>query len=611
MRFFRADRRGGRSAFFVMDGPFLDTVRIPHCGVHMALDWKQLFRQAKPAWKDAWSFAAPPQLRDLASLRQFLDLVHIKYCLVKPYCEVSDYPLVDIRELLPSFETDLWEHAKLPGFSLVAFARPIRYFSEVFQFDNLKPLDRNLRADHARQYMDRNLEVVHSRLPRALQEQLRAQFQKNDVTDLSNYPALMPFLNTMDRAQVFGMHGLHPLDMQFYLAGVYASFPSDLDTEVKRYGLRIGKFKVDDHDAYERDRAFVLQHLMELYGFPVASERRTSAALFARRLHKMGEHSFLRVLGQSDRTLTTIWSDGNHKPYPQVDKIALVSVEDNQDGILERLYDGGYLIDEKKAVVILKVRYKQHKYSPDNVREERAISVESQEVIHPHTGEPLKVPGFIRDTTSMFLRLNDIVRGEHVGRIIYKRSEIVENTDTEAKRLKFLYAWLSKHQRRIIGYSDEYFANIDKILSAYLLTRENFEIFTGVNDLYLDVVRRYSYIQQARKVRILEELQQRIYRGDRIGYAKMLAESVSLLNSLKFEIVSYFDQLVSTVISIGDSMLNDRYLMRNYIEKPEDELTRNGLEIKRNYGKLVTAIDEFKAIRKSRTSELSGDSLNV
>ena len=182
---------------------------------------------------------------------------------------------------------------------------------------------------------------------------------------------------------------------------------------------------------------------------------------------------------------------------------------------------------------------------------------------------------------------------------------------TEAKRLKFLYAWLSKHQRRIIGYSDEYFANIDKILNVYLLTRENFEIFTGVNDLYLDVVRRYSYIQQARKVRILEELQQRVHRGERISYAKMLAESVSLLNSLKFEIVSYFDQLVSTVISIGDSMLNDRYLVRNYIEKPEDELTRNGLEIKRNYGKLVTAIDEFKAIRKSRTSELPGDFLNV
>lgn len=562
-----------------------------------------MFRQAKPAWKDAWSFANPPQLRDLPSLRHFLDLTHIKYCLVKPYCEIRDYPLVETRELLPSFEADLWEHTQLPGFSLVAFARPIRYFSEVFQFDNIKPLERSLRADHAERFMSRNLGILYARLPRALQEQLRMQFHKKDVSDLANYPALMPFLNNMDRAQVFGMHGPHPLDMQFYLAGVYGSFPSDLDTEVKRYGLRIGKFKLDDHDAYERNRGFVLQHLMELYGFPVASERRTSAALFARRLHKMGEQFLIRVLGQSDRTLTTLWNYGEAKPYPQVDKIALVSVEDNQDGILEQLYDGGYLIDEKKPVVILKVRYKQHKYSPDNVREERALSVESQEVIHPLTGETLKVPGFIRDTTNMFLRLNDIVRGEHVGRIVYKRNEVIENTDTEEKRLKFLYAWLSKHQRRIIGYSDEYFANIDKVLSGYLLTAENFELFTGVNDLYLDVITRYSYIQQARKVRVLEDLQGRIFKGERVGYNKMLAEAVDLLNSLKFEIVSYFDSLVSTVITIGELMLNDKYLLRTYIEKPEDELTQNGLEIRRNYGKLVTAIDEFKSIRKSRTSE--------
>lgn len=602
-RFSGADVSG--HVFVSLAEPFPRAVRIFYCGVFMTLEWKQLFRQATPAWKDAWSFADPVKLRDLQALRHFLDLVHIKYCLVKPYCEISDYPLVETRELLPSFEADLWEHKKLPGFSLVAFARPIRYFTEVFQFDNLRPLERSLRADHAEQFMARNLEVVSSRLGRALQEQVRILFPKKDVTDLANYPALIPFLSNMDRAQVFGMQGPHPLDMQFYLAGIYGSLPSDLDTEVKRYGLRIGKFKLDDHDAYERNRAFVLQHLMELYGFPIASERRTSAALFARRLHKMGERFFIRALGQSDRTLTTLWSNGEGTAYPQVDKIALVRVEDNQDGMLEQLYDGGYLIDEKKQVVILKVLYKQHKYSADNVREERALSVVSQEVIHPLTGEALKVPGFIRDTTNMFLRLNDIVRGEHIGRIVYKRSEIIENTDSEDKRLKFLYAWLSKHQRRIIGYSDEYFANIDKILSGYLLTTENFEQFTDVNDLYLDVITRYSYIQQARKVRVLEDLQHRIFKGEHVSYAKMLSEAVDLLNSLKFEIVSYFDNLVSTVISIGESILNDRYLLRTYIEKPEDDLTQNGLDIKRNYGKLVTAIDEFKSIRKSRTSEIS------
>lgn len=573
----------------------------------MTIDWKSLFTKSAFAWKDAWSLSAPMQLRDLPALRSFLDLVHIKYCLVKPFTELADYPLVETRELLPSFEVDPWEHKKLPGFSLVAFARPIRYFTEVFQFDNLKVIDRSLRADHAQMFMARNLGVLQTRLPRSMQEQLRMQFQKSDVTDLTNYPALIPFLNTLDRGQVMGMYGQHPLDMNFYLAGVYASFPSDLDTEVKRYGLRIGKFQLDDHDTYERNRGFVLQHLMELYGFPVASERRTSAALFARRLHKMGERFLIRTLGQSDRALTTMWTHSGNRPYPLVDKIALVSVEDNQDGLLEQLYDGGYFIHEKKQVVILKVSYRQHKYSPDNVREERALSVESLEVIHPQTGVPMPCPGLIRDTTNMFLRINDIVRGEHSGRIVYKRNEVIENTDNEEKRLKFLYAWLSKHQRRIIGYSDEFFANIDKVLNGYLLSTENYEQFTGLNDLYLDVVTKYSYIQQARKVRILEDLQARNYKGERIGYAKMLSESVELLNSLKFEIVSYFDSLVSTVIAIGDSMLNDRYLLRTYIEKPDEALRQNGLEIKKNYGKLVSAIDEFKAIRKSRTENRQRD----
>jgi hypothetical protein len=566
----------------------------------MTVDWKNLFTQATPAWKDAWTFVEPPDLSDLASLRRFLDLVHIKCCLVKPYAELADYPLVETRELLPSFETDPWEHKKLPGFSLVAFARPIRYFTEIFQFDNLKTIDRSLRADHAQQYMAHNLGVIQSRLARGLHEQFRIQFQKTDVTDLLNYPAIIPYLTTLDRAQVMGMQGPHPLDMRFCLAGVYASFPSDLDTEVKRYGLRIGKFQLDDHETYEHNRPFVLQHLMELYGFPVASERRTSAALFARRLHKMGERFMVRTLGQSDRTLTTIWSNGGNRPYPHVDKIALVHMEDNQDGLLEELYDGGYLVDEKKQVVILKVSYKQHKFSPDNVRQERALSVEKQEVIHPLTGKCLPAPGIIRDTTTMFLRINDIVRGEHTGRIVYKRNEVVENTDTEEKRLKYLSAWLSKHQRRIIGYSDEFYANIDKLLAGYLLSPDSYEQFARLNDLYQEVLSRYRYIQQARKVRLLEELQEHTFKGERIGYAKMLSEAVEILNSLKFEIVSYFDSLVLTVISIGESMLNDRYLARNYIEKPEDQLTKNGLEIKRNYGKLVAAIDEFKAIRKTR-----------
>jgi hypothetical protein len=129
-------------------------------------------------------------------------------------------------------------------------------------------------------------------------------------------------------------------------------------------------------------------------------------------------------------------------------------------------------------------------------------------------------------------------------------------------------------------------------------------MFFGLNEVYLEVVSRYRYIQQARKVRMLEELQGRIFKGERISYHRMLAESVELLHSLKFEIVSYFDTLVETAIDICESILNDRYLVRTYIEKQEEILTPAGLEVKKNYGRLIALIDELRAIRKSRKETL-------
>ncbi|MDR2603788.1 MAG: hypothetical protein LBC55_00340 [Desulfovibrio sp.] len=567
----------------------------------MVQDWNCLFTAAEPGFSDAGPFAAHLRLPTLGALRHFLDLIHIKYCLAKPFFELPDYyPVVELRELLPSFEADPWEYTKLPAFSLVAFDRPVRSFMEIFQFDRLIPPDAKLRADLARENMDANLSVLLSRLPRTMQEVLRRRFANTDVADLAAYPALMPYLASMDRGQVMGLHGPHPREMGFYLAGVYASFPSDLDTEVKRYGVRIGKFSMDDPDTYEQNRNFVLQHLMELYGFPVSSERRTSAAVFARRLHRMGERFLIRVLGQSDRTLTTIYGPGPSVSYPHVDKIALVKAADiPEDDNPEKLRDEGWFLDAEKRVLILKVVYRQHKFSPDNVRQERALSVLRQEIIHPLTGKTLPYEGLIRSTANVHLLLNDIVQGEHTGRTVYKRVEIVEDTDTEEKRLKFLYAWLSKNQRRIIGYSDEFFTNIEKILNNYLLPADD-ERFYKVRSYHTEALNRYTYILQARKVRMLEDLLNRNIKGTRIGYAQMLAESADLMLSLKFEIVNYFDSLVSAAIAIGESMLNDRYVVRTYIAKPESRLSQKGLEIKRNYGKLVTLIDDFKSIRKQR-----------
>ena len=563
------------------------------------IKWQEVFSKDGLPWQDATTLSEPVAVSDLDGLKRFLDAVHIRFCLVKPYQENKNYPLVDGRELLPSFDNDMFEYKDLPGFALVAFARQLDYFSEIFQFDKLHPVI--TEADGAccpleNQVIDLNIQTLASRLPRIHQDIFRQQFRYVDTVLLDNYPSLMPYLLNMDRAQVLAWDA----DKLFHLAGVFASFPSDIDSELKRFGIRIGKFVYGDSDMYERNRMFVYQYLMELYGFPIVSERRTSSALFARKLHKMGERFLLRVMGQTDRTLTTYISNGENRRYPMLEKIALVAVDEDQEEALDIIDKDGFFLDKTKRVVIIRITYRQHRFDSSNVRQDRALSVAGQEVLHPLTGEALRGLNIIKDASNMFLRLNDIVRGEFTGRIVYKRTEVVENTDTDEKRLKFLYTWLSKHQRRMISYSDEFFANVSKVLSGYLFAPENSEMFDNMRDLYQEVCTRFSYIQQARRVRILEDICQRTFRGARITYRQMMREAVDLLNELKFEIVNFFPALVDDVIGCVEKILRDRYLQRNYLDVPESSLTRAGLEIRKNYGRLVSLQDGFKAVRKAR-----------
>lgn len=572
----------------------------------MTFSWEQAFTKVKEfnpyADEDNLDII---QVSTLSELRTFLDWVHIKHCLLKPYFENKDYPLVESRELLPSFESDPWEHKSVPGFSMVALARPINYFAETFQFDILHDLlgDSEQGLENAcpleRTVVTQNRQAFLNRLPKVLQDSFKKQFMRQDLSAMENYPGVLDYLLEMDRAHVLA----HDSSGNFHLAGMYASFPSDLDSEIKRFGLKIGKFAVGDNTKYELNRQFVYQFLMELYGFPIVSERRTSSALFARRLQRMGENFMVRVLGQSDRSITTLYSHPLSKRYPRVEKLALVQVDPEQKDVCRMLGRGRYFVDRKKRVVILRVTYRQHKYNADNVRQDRALSVLKQEVIHPITGRINDRVNIIKDASNMFLRFNDIVRGEYTGRIIYKRNEVVENTDTDEKRLKFLFAWLSKHQRRIIGYSDDFYSNVVKVLDNYLLNPDNYELFNTLNELYQEVWSKYSYIQQARKAQLLEDLQHRSYKGNRIGYLETLDIVNETLHELKFEIVNYFEELVENVISIGENILRDAYLVRKYIRPKEDDLSQYGKDVRRQYGRLVTLLDEFKSIRKSRTEQ--------
>ncbi len=544
----------------------------------------------------------------LTELKEYLDIVHIKETLLKPFFENKNYPLIDIRALFPSFESDSYEYHNLPGFSMLVLDRELSSFQEVFQYDPLHPISEFLSFAKGpccplESYVtQKNSNTMLSRLPRNLHEEFKKRFQRQDITVLELYPYLLPYLLEMDRA--------HVLSKSFYkhyqLSGVFASFPSDMDGEIKRFGLRIGKFQMGNNELYQRNRNFVMQFLMELYGFPIASERRTSAALFSRRLHKSGENFLIRVLGQSDRTITTIWNDHQHGRYPSVEKVTLVSIDKEQADLIDEIKSRNAFVDEKKRVVILRVHYKQHAFNKGNIRQDRALSIVSHEIIHPETGEPIKDINVLRDTTNLIIRLNDIIRGEHYGKVLYKRTELIENTDTEEKRLKFLYTWLSKHQRRIIGYSDEFFTDLSKVIESYF-NKLNEDDNLDLRELIQENQNKFSFIIQARKVRALEEISTRKYKNSTLNYEQMLTEAVKVSKDLRFECVHYFDTIIESTLYVIDAILNNRYLRKNYIEKPDSQLTAKGLEIKKNYGKLITVRDEFSGIHKAHTKEnLSG-----
>ena len=151
------------------------------------IKWQEVFSKDGLPWQDATQLSSSIAVSDLPQLKKMLDAVHIRLCLVKPYQENKNYPLVEARELLPSFDNDMFEYKELPGFAMVAFARQLDYFSEIFQFDRLHPVI--TEGDGAccpleNQVMVQNLQTLASRLPRVHQDIFRQQFRSSDTVVL-------------------------------------------------------------------------------------------------------------------------------------------------------------------------------------------------------------------------------------------------------------------------------------------------------------------------------------------------------------------------------------------------------------------------------------------
>lgn len=488
-------------------------------------------------------------LRDRLLLKEFLEYIHLEHGLLKAYN--AAYPLVEPRELLPSFEKNFAEYKHLPCFSMVAFNRPLSYQEEIFQFDLMHP-----PAEGNRRTLRENLDRIMPHLDRDLRPVFKQQLGNRDITDLANYEALLGFLFHMDRAHVIARDKAK----DFRLLGVYASFPSDLDAELKALGHKIGKFKKLDNTTYEKERDFVYQFLMEQYGFPIASERRTSAALFARKLSGLKEQYLIKVLGASDRTITSL-SGLEQKKFPQVEKTALIALPPGLAEAHPHLLDQGFYVDPERRVVIFKVTYQQHKYNRFNVLEDRALSIVRQELIHPrHGGRELGL-NILKDTLRSLKELTDIVRGEHSGSIAHGRSELITSTKTHEDRLKFLSAWLTKNMRRLGRYSPETFEAAKKVLNSYLLNREYREVFAKYPELHREAVHRLAYLTQAQRLQTLEKVAQVDERkGGR--RPQRLAQAVAFLEDNREELAYFYPDLFDKCLSLWEELINHPYFKK-------------------------------------------------
>jgi hypothetical protein len=501
-------------------------------------------------------------LHDRHLLKEFLEYIHIQKGLLKAYGH--DYPLIDVRELLPSFEVNFVEYKHLPCFSMVVFNRPLEYQQEVFQFDLLhslaeavpeKTVVKHRRLPARERLLKENMERFLPHLSKEYRAKFKKTFASRDLTSLSCYTELLPYIFHMDRAHVIARD---PGD-KFRLFGCYASFPSDLDSELKALGRRLGKFKTLDNASYEKNRTFVYQFLMELYGFPISAERRTSSALFARKLSRLKDPYLIKVLGSSDRVITSL-NGFDQKKFPVVEKAALVPVPADLREMHGYLSDNGFYVDPARRVVIVKITYMQHKYNRNNIQEDRALSVIKQEIIHPYHGERASF-NILKDTKSFIVTINDIIRGEYTGRISYRQEGLITSTKNHDDRLKFLYAWLSKNQRRFTSYSKEFFAEIKKILNAYILNPEYRTYFRKYPELHREVLSKIAYLQQSHHVQQLEKLVlRRPPYNRRLTQERFLALALEFLEDNYDDIVHYYDDLFEKCNNIINMIPSQPYL---------------------------------------------------
>ena len=217
-----------------------------------------------------------------------------------------------------------------------------------------------------------------------------------------------------------------------------------------------------------------------------------------------------------------------------------------------------------------------------------------QQIIHPQTGEALAtdVLGLGQDR---MLLLNDIVRGEHDGSILYKGRYPVSGTADHKTRLKFLSAWLGKHRAILADYSPDNFEMTSRIINSYLQAPEKQEIFENSPELYAEVKAAAANLRVAHRLRLLEKMvnTKSDHSGRRLQHSHILIILVHILSTEGDSFAEHHPRSLEKLLNICRRELSNRYLRKRYLSKePANRKEREILGEYRLLERLVERLEE-------------------
>ena len=304
----------------------------------------------------------------------------------------------------------------------------------------------------------------------------------------------------------------------------------------------------------------------------------------------------VKVLGHSDRAITTLGSLGAKGGLPRVEKAALVSTGNCTKPGHRRLREGGYYVDPRRRVVLLRAQYIQHAYHPANVLEDRAMSLSGQEIIHPITGQALGGMDVLGMSQDRVLVLQDIVRGEYEGTIIYHGREQLTTTVDTADRLKFLIAWLNKHHNILAEYSSDHFERCLKVIYSYLEDPDGKAQRERHPELAREARQALRDLKWAHRLRLLEKLVKN--RADAFGrqfkHVQILIILTHVLGQEGEDLAERHPRQMDKLLTICEGYLKNPYLRRRYLSsEPSNTVER---EVVGHYKLLANLVRRFREV---------------